>query len=126
MGVHIVPHCVLEYTSNIVEKQDNRKILLEINNMMAGTGLFNLADIKSRVIVHDDYVIGEGSKSSAFVALDISILTGRDTVVKKLLSQSALDILKRAFSRSMEQLDCSVTVRITEMEREVYQREKSY
>ena len=41
-----MPHCILEYSNKIVDQTDFRKLLLEVNELLAGTGLFKQGNIK--------------------------------------------------------------------------------
>jgi len=121
-----MPHCILEYSDNIIDRVNKKQLLLKINQMLADTGLFKINDIKSRVIKHQDYVMGDGNPSNTFVSLNICILDGRSKEVKQNISQNALKLLKKEYTKSLEQTRCSITVRVTEMEKESYQKATSY
>jgi len=121
-----MPHCILEISDNIVEKTKKKEILSKINNCLAETGLFNVNDIKSRVVVHNDYFIGDGDEKRAFVALNVAILSGRAQETKNMISNKCLKVLKLIFAESFNQLKFSLTVQITEMDKESYAREKNY
>ncbi len=115
-----MPHCILEYSNNIVDQVDFRKLLLEINQFLAETGLFKLSDIKSRVIAHDLFVIGDGAPDRTFITMNLCILEGRDNSVKKDISNSLSKLLERSFPKTIAETKCSLTVRITDMHRESY------
>lgn len=117
-----MPHCLLEYSDNLLEKVDFTLLLSELNNFLSETGLFKIADIKSRAICHDTYVVGEREENRPFVSLDIRILSGRDDQTKAMLSESALKILKKTFSQSVSQMNCSLTVQISDLHRQSYAR----
>ena len=121
-----MPHCELKYSDNSLDKPDNHTILKAIHNALVETKLFSLNDIKSRVIVHHDYLIGDGKQDRAFVALKISILSGKDKAIKKKISENCIEILKNFFPRSIEKLKLSITVQIIEMEKGTYRRVKNY
>ena len=121
-----MPHCELEYSDNVLDKPDNHTILKAIHNALAETKLFSLNDIKSRVIVHHNYLIGDGKQSRAFVALKISILSGKDKASKKKISEGCIEILKSSFPKSIKKLKLSITVQILEMDKGTYGRVKNY
>jgi 5-carboxymethyl-2-hydroxymuconate isomerase len=121
-----MPHCILEYTDNIPNPPDTRSLLTKLHNAMTVTELFDPADIKSRVIVHRDYLIGDGAPSRAFVTLNISILTSRPVKIKEQLADLAIEVLKEAFSDCIEGLTYSLTVQISELDRECYRRSINY
>lgn len=121
-----MPHCVLEYSSNIIDKPDKKELLSGLNHTLEGKGLFSMNDIKSRIIVHNDFVVGDGDPARAFVALNVSILTGRDDETKKMISNNCMDFLKSYFPLSQEKLKLSITVRISEMNLDSYARFRNY
>ena len=66
--------------------------------------------------------VGEREENRPFVSLDIRILSGRDDQTKAMLSESALKILKKTFSQSVSQMNCSLTVQISDLHRQSYAR----
>jgi len=121
-----MPHCILEYSDNIIDKTDNPAILKNIHNILVATKLFSLNDIKSRAIIHHDYLVGDGNPDRAFVNLTVSFLSGKDENVKKKISKDCLEILKKSFPLSSEKLKLSMTVEIRELDKETYLRDKNY
>jgi len=121
-----MPHCLLEYSDNIFEKPDFKEVFKKIHDVLIRTGLFELADIKSRAQKHHDFFIGDGDVSRGFVTLNISILSGRSDTVKELISSGCLEILKNIFKDSSGQLKMSITVQITDMHKSSYQKYMSY
>ncbi len=121
-----MPHCILEYSKNIVDQTDFNKLLMEVNEYLAGTGLFKLNDIKSRVIGHDLFVVGDGSANRSFVTINLCILEGREDKVKTNLSNSLVKLLEQYFPRTLAETHCSLTVRITDMHRDSYEKIISY
>jgi 5-carboxymethyl-2-hydroxymuconate isomerase len=121
-----VPHCILEHSSNIVETPDWRDLLRKINRTLADTGLFKSEDIKSRAVCHNISVVGDGDPSRAFVTLNVCILSGRDDTTKRRIAEPLAALLVSAFPRSAEQLKFSVSVQVTDIHRESYQRKTNY
>jgi len=117
-----MPHCILEYSSNINDTINLKKLLHDINTMLVGTGVFNLMDIKSRAIEHDHYVVGDGDTNRAFVALTINIFSGRPDDVKENIAESALQLLRDAFNTTLQKKKCSITVQIGDIDRETYRK----
>ena len=121
-----MPHCILEYTDNIPDPPDSRILLAELNRKLAATGIFDLFDFKSRVIVHRDYVIGDGDPSRAFVTLNIAILSSRPTRVKEQISDLAISLLEEKFSSCLGAAPWSLSVQVSELDRECYRRRVNY
>lgn len=117
-----MPHCLLEYSNNIVEPLDLDVLFQEAHTFLAGTGLFALGDIKSRVVRPDRFRVGDGASVRAFVAMTVSILDGRDDDVKRTISRGLHSLVQRHVQASTAGLRCSVTVQIIEMQRCCYVR----
>jgi len=117
-----MPHCILEYSSNIDDTINLKKLLHDINAMLANTGVFNLLDIKSRAVQHDLYIVADGDPNRAFVALTINIFGGRPDDVKANIAESALQLLKDAFNATLQEKKCSITVQIGDIHRETYRK----
>ncbi len=121
-----MPHCIFEYSANIADQPDWPHIIRQIHDQLISTGQFVTGDIKSRVIRHDEYVIGDGGDNQCFVALNLQILDGRSDHFKNELSDMALEILIPAFSKSLAEQRCSITVQVSEIHRASYRRHISY
>lgn len=121
-----MPHCILEYSGNIIDKTDNPAILKNIHDLLVNTGGFSLNDIKSRTVVHSDYLVGDGRADRAFVALTISFLEGRKQEFRKKISAGCMDILIKSFPESRAKLKLSMTVEIRELDKDNYLIEKNY
>jgi|1048.fasta_scaffold15277_2 5-carboxymethyl-2-hydroxymuconate isomerase len=115
-----MPHCVVEYSQNIPDKVNFKEFFQKLHQIMVDTGAFKLERIKSRVITHNNYYIGDGNSENTFVYLQISILTGRELPLRKKLSGDALDLIKTYFPKALAQMKCSMTVDIREMDKEAH------
>ena len=117
-----MPHCILEYSDNVVDPPEFRVLFGELHELLVGTGEFQLGDIKSRAIRCADYRVGDGASDRAFVALQICILEGRPDELKSRLTAGALPILERHFTATRVARRCSVSARVTDMHRASYAR----
>ena len=117
-----MPHCLLEASANLLDQPDWAGLLRGINGTLAGTGLFTVADIKSRLLRHQVFAIGEGTPDQAFVTLTVQILGGRPDDVKAQLSEALLPLLTAAFPHTLAKMKCSLTVQITDIHRPSYRR----
>ncbi len=117
-----MPHCTLEYSSNVVDRPDMKRLLLDIHEALVKAGSVALAAIKSRAIKHEQFVVGDGDPNRAFVALTIQVFGGRSDEVKAEITDAAFQVLKKAFSRSVEQGTCGITVQIVDIHRPSYRR----
>jgi len=121
-----MPHCILEYSHNLVDRPDLRHVLQEVNGALIATGLFDPGDIKSRAVAHDTVVIGDGATDRTFVTVDVQMLEGKSDAVKAQLAESVLAVLERAYPETLARTRCSLTVQITDIHRGSYRRIRTY
>jgi len=117
-----MPHCTLEYTSNIKDTVNHDDFFKKLHTEIVSCNDFSLDQIKSRAVEHSNFYIGDGSPNNAFVYLQISILSGRNEILKQELSKKALTLLEEFFPTSRKELNCSVTVEIRDMDRASHSR----
>jgi 5-carboxymethyl-2-hydroxymuconate isomerase len=115
-----MPHLILECSKDLAAIVDRHDVLLGLHQMMADTGLFKLEDIKSRLVEHETFVVGDGQSNSVFAHLDIRILSGRTEDVKTHLSEAALKVLERHLAKALGQWRCCITVEVSDMHRDSY------
>ena len=119
-----MPHCVLEYSSNIVSPPDMREVLLAVHRTLVDTGLFSEGDIKSRAIRHEVFAVGDGAPDRAFVALAVEILEGRRDETKGAIADALFAALTGAFASALATSRCNVTVQIRDLHRPSYRRHR--
>ena len=115
-----MPHFVLEYSDNILEKVDYKDFFKKLHTLLVDVGPFNLSDIKSRAIRHQQFYVANGQESNAFVHLTLSIFKGRDLSIRQAVGEKILAFLKGEFARSFEKLNCSYTVAVEEIDTDTY------
>jgi 5-carboxymethyl-2-hydroxymuconate isomerase len=123
-----MPHCILEASGNLLDQPDWAGLLRAVNRTLAGTGLFTAADIKSRFLRHEVFVVGDEAADDperSFVTLNVQILSGRADEVKAQLSEALLPVLAAAFPRSLAGQKLSLTVQISDLHRPSYRRQTS-
>lgn len=121
-----MPHCILEASGNLLDQPDWAGLLRAVNRTLADTGLFTAADIKSRFLRHEVFVVGDGATGGperSFVTLNVQILSGRADEVKAQLSEALLPVLAAAFPRSLADQKLSLTVQISDLHRPSYRRQ---
>ena len=117
-----MPHLVLEYTANVPDEPDFRRVLLDLHDALVASALFERKDIKSRAVRHDVFAVADGAEDRAFVALSIAILDGRSDDVKAALSEAALDVLVRSFPKLVAGGRGAISVEIRDLHRASYRR----
>lgn len=115
-----MPHLLVEYTANL-NKLDTKAVLLSLNQILLDSGEFNEADIKSRAIKLDDFLVGVQGQGRAFIHIKLHILSGRNTVQKQDLSSRLLQALT-AFFHPQDGLSTQLCVEVLEIERASYSK----
>ena len=89
-----MPHLHLEYTANLTDLAVE-KTLLRLNNVLMVSGQFGSEfDIKSRAVKVESFQVGTSLDARGFIAVKLSLLSGRSPQVKKQLSESLLAALQ--------------------------------
>lgn len=90
-----MPHFILDCSPEILAAQDRKHLLQSVWDVAQASGLFNPADIKTRLRVFDDYITGGGD--DPFIHVFAYIMEGRTVEQKSALSQSVVGKLKSMF-----------------------------
>jgi 5-carboxymethyl-2-hydroxymuconate isomerase len=74
-----MPNIVVEYSGNIAEDADIPRLLKAITTTVieAGQGAFAVAAVRARAYRADDFSIGDGDPSYAFVNITVRVAAGR-------------------------------------------------
>jgi 5-carboxymethyl-2-hydroxymuconate isomerase len=120
-----MPHCILEASDNLLDAPDWAALLGRIHQGLVATGLFQEADLKSRVRLHPVFRVADGAPDRAFATLDIQVLEGRSDEVKAQISAAMMPILAAAFPRTTEQMRLNLTVQVSDLHRASYRRQTS-
>ncbi len=117
-----MPHLVLEYSANVLDEPDLRRVLLDLHEAVMASGLFERKDIKSRAVRHDVFAVADGAEDRAFVALSIAILDGRPDDVKAALAEAALEVLVGSYPKLVAGGRGAISVEIRDLHRASYRR----
>jgi|WetSurMetagenome_2_1015567.scaffolds.fasta_scaffold71527_4 5-carboxymethyl-2-hydroxymuconate isomerase len=120
-----MPHCILEYSANVPDPPDPGRVLADVHAALMATGRFTLADIKSRAVRHDQFLIGDGDPARVFVTLTVQILGGRSDEAKAQISEALIEVLARHYPASLAGRICSLTVQVCDIHRASYRRRLS-
>ena len=110
-----MPHCIVEFSSEIQKSVTPEQIINAVYHGALNSELFEDYDIKTRAIAFDSYQTGP--LKEAFVHVTIKILTGRNIVQKRTLSESIMSQL-----RSIDFPSTILTVEVVEIEKESYSK----
>jgi 5-carboxymethyl-2-hydroxymuconate isomerase len=116
-----MPHLHLEYTANLTDLAVE-KTLLRFNNVLMASGQFGSEfDIKSRALKVESFQVGTSLSPRAFIAVKLSLLSGRSPQVKKQLSESLLAALQDVAEWPAD-MQVQLSVQLVDMDRESYSK----
>ena len=116
-----MPHLHLEYTANLTDLAVE-KSLLRLNNVLMASGQFGSEfDIKSRALKVESFQVGTSLSPRAFIAVKLSLLSGRSPQVKKQLSESLLAALQDVGEWPAD-MQVQLSVQLVDMDRESYSK----
>ena len=115
-----MPQLILQYNANIDQEISFQDLFVKLHNILADIGGIKIDNCKSRAFKLDNYYIGRGETSNAFINLDIHFLEGRPQTLKKEIGSQILEALKEIYSQSISELNLQITVEIKDIERDVY------
>jgi 5-carboxymethyl-2-hydroxymuconate isomerase len=100
-----MPMIHLEYSNNLAPYVDTHVLLKSIHVGITERAKAALYNCKSRVTVHNNFLIGDGSTKNAFVSLTVELIAGRSPETKEVLGKWLLEELQSAFSSAPQTLD---------------------
>lgn len=115
-----MPHLTLEYTANLDAWAGDPDLLLALHRLLNSAAGIKIANCKSRWRMIDEWLVGDGGTSSAFIHLDIRFLEGRPKEVKDSVGQGAVDLIRNHFQAGDPELDLQITVEIRDIQRAAY------
>jgi 5-carboxymethyl-2-hydroxymuconate isomerase len=114
-----MPHMTLEYSDNIIDRPVPGILLAELHDALVASGPYDMTQIKSRILVHEQFLVSDGKNDQAFVHLQLAIMP-RDVPVMKATTEKLLAFLQDKFPKSKKDLNCSFSVEVRILEKETY------
>ncbi|MDH5354286.1 MAG: 5-carboxymethyl-2-hydroxymuconate Delta-isomerase [Gammaproteobacteria bacterium] len=110
-----MPHCVIEYSSDVVEHIEIDDLMAAVHDAAFSSGLFPEYDIKTRAHAYQYHRTGQTKDS--FVHVNLHLLSGRDDGQKADLSEKVLAGIEPLLPQVV-----SVGVEIIDMHRDSYRK----
>lgn len=107
-----MPHLVLEYSDNVLEKEDLTSLFAKCHVLLAKTLPTEISSCKSRAIVCNTFYLAEGHEKNAFVHVTLKIMSGRSRETLNNTGHLLLDLLKSYFSESIRKLHLQISLEI--------------
>ncbi len=115
-----MPHLTFEYSSNVLGPPSWDDVFQRAHDVLVEVGQIRRANCKSRAVRRDQYLVGSGGDTEAFVHLDVRFLEGRTSDVKRSIGQALLNLLRDEFRADDGSRDVQVTVEIRDIRNEEY------
>lgn len=112
-----MPHLVLEFSDNILEKRDFSDLFQKCHVILSQTLPSDIEGCKSRAIEQKIYYIGNGSASHAFVHVSLKVMPGRSLDTLQQTGENLMKVFKNYFSESFKKFKLQLTLEITELEK---------
>lgn len=110
-----MPHCIIEYSESLEKQIQVQQLLQTVYDGAVASGLFQPEDIKVRANVYQHWYLN--APQQHFIHVTARILSGRTLNQREMLASELLSAINAlALSQS------SVTVEVTEMERDSYRK----
>jgi 5-carboxymethyl-2-hydroxymuconate isomerase len=115
-----MPHLTLEYTNNITQRVDAHDLFSKLHSILTEVAEINIENCKSRVIALDQFYMGDGSATNAFVHLRIALFEGRPLVLKEIIGKQCLHTLEVYFAPAIAEMHIQLTVEIEDINKQSY------
>lgn len=116
-----MPHAIIEHsnsllTENLTQQQLNHKVF----EACVASGLFQIKDIKSRVIGADVFQVGSASSNMEFIHVTLKIMPGRSQTQQHTLSTQVLTAIIGLVSDVGNITRTAISVEVVELNSDAY------
>ncbi len=118
-----MPHITIEVSPTLTDF-DASRTLERVNHVLAASGQFDDADIKTRVLRLHEALVGTEGAAQGFVHATLRLLSGRSPATRAALSASVLEALLGSLpAAGGMQRPVQVSVDVVEMDRSTYAKQ---
>lgn len=115
---------ILEYSDNVIDHPVPGLLLEGLHATLVGSGPYDITQVKSRIVVHEQHMTSDGKKDQAFVHLQVAIMP-RDENIMKATSEKLLAYLQEKFPKTVKDKNCSFSVEIRLLDKNTYTKAAS-
>lgn len=105
-----MPQITIEYSDN-VKCSDLKSTASGLHQILCQMLPTEVRNCKTRIIMHEDYLIGDGNESGAFVHVDIAVNGGRTMEVINSTAKVVLEHMRNAIGDQGPGLQITVEIR---------------
>ncbi len=111
-----MPHLTVEYSANLENQIDILRLVETVHNAALKTGVFEVAAVRTRASRRDYYVIADGHRDNAFVAIWVRIAPGRPVETRKRLGQEIFDAACDFLQKTYESTPIGISLEVNEID----------
>ena len=115
-----MPQITLEYTSNIIDVEDFKPLIIKIHRMLETHCSVNITNCKTRIKRIDDFLVGNGNSQDKFIHLEVKLYEGRSQEIISSLGELLIDSVSKYGSIAQKNPELDITVHIIDIERPKY------
>lgn len=114
-----MPHLTIAITGNLRQPLAQAGLLEAAHRALLDSGVFDGPDVKSRVVWHDDFLVGRSGAVEGFVHASLELLSGRSEAQRRELSSGVVQALAGRLPSGLG-LPVQVSCDVREMNRDCY------
>ena len=114
-----MPHFITDCTDNIRQQAALPALFAGVNQLLADSGLFPLAGIRSRVHWIDTWQMADGLHDYAFVHMTLKIGHGRTPEQLQPVMSALFELIKRHFAALMAERYLALSLAVEELPAEL-------
>jgi 5-carboxymethyl-2-hydroxymuconate isomerase len=111
-----MPHLVVEYSANLESEIAIQELVGKVHEAALASGLFELAAVRTRAERRDIYAIADRHPKNSFVAVQMSIGSGRDAESRKRLGKAIFDTVCRHMEKVPHANAVAISLEVREID----------
>jgi len=120
-----MPHITVEYSANLNNQIDIFKLVETVHHAALRTGVFEVAAIRTRAAGRDYYVIADGHRDNAFVAIFVRVAPGRPPETRRRVGQEIFDAACEFLKNVYETTPLAISLEVQEIDNTAAFRKKN-
>lgn len=109
-----MPHLVVEYSQNIEQQFDVATLLAAVHGAACELDCFKIDTIRTRAEPREDFLIGNGDKANAFIAIDIRMGPGESEETRMRIGRHIFAAAERCIAGARSHLDIKLSLELRE------------
>ncbi len=110
-----MPHLILEYSANIIEKKNLTTLLKKCHKTLAEMLPTDVTSCVSRAIECNTFCVGEGFEKNAFIHVSLKVKAGRTEETLQNAGNEVLEVLSDYFAETAKRFHLQITMEIGEL-----------